>query len=199
MNFNDLDSRINRIYSSINLKYDYDVVKNTNFITYNTDEIKGYFINFGNDSESEKHSKIISILYNISTLKDHLKGALSSKQLDENIVEETINNNLCLQLLIDLVNQDKHGYPLTKYIRSGKNPILKNFSQTLQLITDGKNKTASMSFTKTGEMRIQGKNRISITCDVFDENGLKLCNIDELVDNCMTVFEEIIQSNGLTS
>jgi len=188
---------MNRIYSSINLKYDDDVVKNTNITIYDNNKIKGYFINFGRDSDSEKHSKIISILYNISTLKDHLKGALLSKHLDKDIVEDTIDSNLYLQLLIDLVNQDKHGYPLTKTNRSKKNPVLKNFSQNLQL---GKyNEKASLTISKTGKIITQGNSRISITCDVFDENGNKLCSIDELIDNCLKVFEELIHDNSLVT
>lgn len=193
MNFNDLLSRLKRIYSTINIKYDTNVVVNTNIKILKTHTLKGFSVDFGKDSDSEMHGKILSILYNISTLKDHIKEALSSKDLNKNIVEKLINDNLYLQLLFDLVNQDKHGYPLKITNRSNKNPILTNFSQGLQLLGT----SSSMRITKRGEIRTTGNSRITISCDICDENGKKICGIDELIDDCLNLLEELIHNNKL--
>lgn len=195
MDFNDLQSRLKRIYSTINIKYDINVVENTNIKILKTNKLKGFSIDFGNDSDSEMEGKILSILHNISTLKDHIKDALSSKNLNTNIVEDLINNNLYLQLLFDLVNQDKHGYPLTKTNRSHKNPVLQNFKQRLQL---GGTK-ASLSVTKTGEIRSQGNSRITISCDVCDDTGVRICDVDKLIENCVNLLEGIIHNYELSN
>lgn len=91
------------------------------------------------------------------------------------------------------MNQDKHGYPLTKTNRSNKNPLLKNFKQSLQLLS----RFSSFSITKTGEIKTQGSSRITISCDVYDDKGNKICNIDELIENCLHLFEKIIDKNEI--
>ena len=193
MNFNDLQSRLKRIYSTINIKYDENVLENTNIRICNTPELEGFFVNFGKNNDSEMQGKVLSILFNISTLKDNLKTALLSKQKNPNIIEETINTNFYLQLLFDLVNQDKHGYPLTKTNRSKKNPLLANFNQNLQLLSP----TSSLSISKKREIKTQGASRITIVCDVYDDKGNIICSIDELINNCMNTFEELIDKNEL--
>lgn len=93
MNFNDLQSRLKQIYSTINIKYEDDVLKNTNIRIYNTHKLKGFSIDFGKDNDSEMQGKVLSILHNISTLKDNLKSALLSRQMDPNLFEDIIEKN----------------------------------------------------------------------------------------------------------
>ena len=59
-------------------------------------------------------NKIFIIFYNLASLKDNIKNCLEKKGLDKNLIEIEINNSLHLQVLIDIVNQEKHGYPLKK-------------------------------------------------------------------------------------
>ncbi len=129
MDYNDFSSRLKRTISSLNGRFDEEVAV---YVNYSQNENESSFsIIAGNDDEETIINKIFIILYNLSSLKDHLKNHLKGKNINPQIIEDEIKNSLHLQILIDIVNQEKHGYPLKKSNRSDKNPIIKH---TMQMI-----------------------------------------------------------------
>ncbi len=150
-------------------------------------------ITFGKDSPEEIANKIFLILHNLSSLKDHLKNCLRNKGYQQNIVETEINNSLHLQVLVDLVNQEKHGYPLTKTNRSGKNPIIRNASQVLQLAKNTPpGSSVSITIGSDGSIEQEGNWTISIDADIYDDKGILLFKLDELIETCFNKWEGII-------
>ena len=112
MDYNDFSSRLKRTISSLNGRFDEEVAV---YVNYSQNENESSFsIIAGNDDEETIINKIFIILYNLSSLKDHLKNHLKGKNINPQIIEDEINNSLHLQILIDIVNQEKHGYPLKK-------------------------------------------------------------------------------------
>lgn len=212
MDYNNIKTRLNRIYASIKQKAPEDVDKYTistditseNYINHIRPEFQDIFkgkkivgksISFGEQNGQENAQSIItSILHQIATLKDNIKNKLKDKKYFEN----AINNNRSVCILLDIVNQDKHGYPLTKTNRSNLNPLLKNFSYGLMLIAGGEHPSeASIRMNKSGGLNILGDKNINISCDVFDGKGSLICSIDKVIDDSIAFFEGIIKKAQL--
>jgi hypothetical protein len=195
MNFNNLKERLEKTLLSLTARYDNDVKGGVNITFTHKSTLGVMSVTFGKDSAEEIANKIFLILYNLSSLKDHLKNCLKNNGYDPNIIETEINNSLHLQILIDLVNQEKHGYPLTKTNRSAKNPIIKNACQVLQ---NAKNSPPGSSFSFTvgsnGLIEQEGNMTISIDADIYDDKGVLLFKLDELIDACFNKWDQIIKT-----
>ena len=196
MDFNDIKTRLERTLSSLNARFDDNVEERIKITYVQSDHSIGMMVKFGNDDTKNILNKIFMILHNLASLKDHLKNCLKSKGYDQNIVETEINGSLHLQVLIDIVNQDKHGYPLTRTKRSGKNPVIKDPKQVLKLST-GTEPHSSARFVMSlddGSYQINGQSTIAINADVCDDQGNILFGLDELVDTCFAKWENIAKT-----
>jgi len=194
MNFNDVQSRLKRIYSSINARLDSEIgkhinIKNTNGWT---------MVSFDKENdESINLNNIMVIIDNLAKLKNHLINIIYSNKKptkgQTNIIEDTINNSLSLQLVMDLSNQDKHGSPLTKTNRSSKNPQIKNVRSSLRLTGhDGQPSKFTMS-PITGKINSEGDCKIVINADIMDECGKKIMDVDKLIDGATLEWEKTIE------
>lgn len=196
MDFNDLKKRIDKTFVSIGNISDNNVSGETKI----TDRIFGtqhiLSVTFGNDDLSTMENKIFIILHNLSTIKEHLKNCISEKGSDPIMVEKEIDNSLHLQVLIDLVNQEKHGYPLKKTNRSRKNPIIKDIDQALTFRKTQQGEFSTFSFSSDGMITTDGKSFISIVANIFDDKNNKLFDLDELIETCFSKFKEIAKTYG---
>ena len=150
-----------------------------------------FSIQAGKEDEDEIINKIFIILYNLSSLKDNLKNCFKNKGLDPQIVEDEINNSLHLQVLIDIVNQEKHGYPLKKSNRSNKNPLIKHAMQSIVMTSSSEpGSSAGMFFNENG-LNIIGDSKMALTAMIFDDKNNFLFMFDELADTCFEKFEQM--------
>lgn len=108
MDFNDITFRLNKTLTSMNGRFDENILRGIKIEYGQTEKTKWMEMTIGNDDTETIINKIFLILYNLASLKDHLKNCLRSKNLNQNVIEDEINNSLHLQVLIDLVNQEKH-------------------------------------------------------------------------------------------
>jgi hypothetical protein len=151
---------------------------------------------FGGLSEEELVNKIMMILYNLASLKDHLKNALKSAGKDPRIVEDAINASRHLQVLVDIVNQDKHGTPL-RSARSGLDPRLTRCHQSIHCesgIQPGSFAGVSIDPEK-GEFSIVGGTHFTISAFVVDNNDMFIFTLDELVETAYLEFDKIHDDN----
>lgn len=142
---------------------------------------KGVSISFGNTSEDEILNKILTILYNLASIKDHLKNCLKGNGYDAKIVEDEINKCLHLQVLFDIVNQEKHGTPL-KRSRSNKNPVIRYPSNGyFPYIKNENNEMGSMV----------------ISALIKDDKDTKICTLDELVETCYDKWNNLAAKHNI--
>lgn len=192
MDFNDIKSRLDRTLASMNARFDDDYKKHTNIKFIETKGGTGVSLTFGKDSKADVEAKIFSVLHNLASLKDHLKNCLQKNGHDKNLVENEINSSLHLQVLIDLVNADKHEYPLTKTKRSNKDPIIKNAEQALKIGGTKAGDVSEATIGNDGHLIVHGvPPKITITADICDSSGNLLFNLNTLVDNCYSKWDEI--------
>jgi hypothetical protein len=194
MNFNNLKSRIQIINYAATSRVDIDYKK---YIKVTHLE-KGVSVALpGHGDPLKIAADIYSIIHLLATLKDHLKNQLVKQGLNKNIVEREIDSSIHLQVLIDLVNQDKHGYPLTKHIRSFRNPVIEKMSYTL--INNNNGKEVIVSIGINGEVDVLDgiPPSVALYASVNDGKGNLLFSFDELVETCYNKWFSIANTYNL--
>lgn len=198
MDYNDFSERLKKTLNSLNGRFDDDIavyVTHEKNETINPDNTKtteiSYNYNFGKDDKETIINRIFIILYNLVSLKDHLKNSLHKKGISANVVEDEINNSLHLQVLIDIVNQEKHGYPLKKTNRSNKNPLIIGACQVLQTSVPARveNSVSGLMFTPSGIQLVgDGAQKIKIDAEITDGDKNRLFSLDELIETSYEKF-----------
>ena len=176
MDYNDIQSRLSRTFKSIDGRYDDDVDKYTRIEKW--EDGKGESWHFGNEDESDTLNKVMIILHNLASLKDHLKNSFKENNLDPKTIEKEIDESLHLQVLIDIVNQEKHGTPL-RNPRSRKSPTIIGLRNGMR-----------MADPRTGEEKFT----MFIDGAIIDKNGKRIFGLDELVENCFEKWETLSKS-----
>ena len=123
---------------------------------------------------------------------DILKKKLKDRGDDSQIIEDEVNSSLYLQLILDLSNQEKHGYPLTETRRSKKDPLIKNVGRALSPSNKPDNIRYELS-DGSAMMNVM----VIITADVTDSKGNLLCRLDELIGNAQKAWEQIIKKYNI--
>ena len=197
MDFNDTKERLERTLASLNSRFSYEIGKAIKIENRREGESMTLTVSFDANDVREVENKIFIILHNLVNLKNCIKNSLEKSGCDKTLVENTINQTLHLQVLVDLVNQEKHGYPLTKNNRSNKNPVIKDISQGLRLSgVDGRPASFMMN-PFDGTFHSEGDNAIVIHAKVYDDKDALLFSIDELVEKSFVSLQEIAINNKL--
>lgn len=173
MDYNNIQFRLSRTFKSLESRYDDDVDKYTRIETW--EDGNGESWHFGVEDESDTLNKVMIILHNLASLKDHLKNSFKENNLDPKIVENEIDKSPHLQVLIDIINQEKHGTPL-RNPRSKKNPTIIGLSNGMR-----------MADPRTGEEKFT----MFIDGTIVDKNGKRIFGLDELVENCFSIWEDL--------
>lgn len=160
MDFNNIQERLERLYASVKARYSHEIKKH--LVRVNTPTLFSISFNDPN-KKAEYANKILMIIYHLGGLKDHIHKRIVSNGFQKigkkEIIEEEIEKSFELQLVLDLVNQEKHGYPLKdKFNRTKKNPQIGNINNILSLTT-GPQKGSFAGFIfnfKTGQLSFKG-------------------------------------------
>lgn len=198
MDFNDLNSRLERLSLALDKRYELDIKPQVNISRKVSGDIHEIGFSFGAMEETEMIERIFSVINNVASLKDHLKNKLESIGKDPKLVENMINNSKALSLILDLWNQDKHGYPLKKTNRSKLNPQIVNVDQGL-VISNSSNK-ASVSFTITEDSASYASSEnaaIAISGEVVDGSGKFIISVENMFRQAITGLESFLKAQGL--
>jgi len=176
MDYDDIRTRLNRTYKSLDIRYDEAVEKHIRIEKWA--DGRGESWHFGDEEEKpETVNKVMTILYNLASLKDHLKNGFKKSNLDSKVIDKEIDESLHLQVLIDIVNQDKHGSPL-RNPRSTKSPKLMGLGNGMR-----------MADPRTGEEKFT----MVISGTIIDKNGERIFGLDELVETCFAKWEKLFK------
>lgn len=98
---------------------------------------------------------------------------------------------------MDLVNQEKHGSPLTKTRRSDKDPRITELRQSLSLSTGNNvNGFAGFFISHKGKSMLQGDTKITISAFENDGEGNLLFDLDVLIEESYNKWLWLIETNG---
>ena len=192
MNYNNVQNSLKKIYSSIGEQFSYghDALDTTHT------EIKDNSVSisfFNPNDEPKVLNQINSVIANLANIKDCLKQKLKQRGDDPKIIENEINNSPYLQVILDLSNQEKHGYPLTRTRRSGKDPLIKNIGRSLS----PSNKPDNIRYENSDGSALVNF-MAKITADITDSQGNILYRLDDLVENALNAWEQIIKKYSIT-
>jgi len=198
MDFNDLNSRLKRLSLALDKRYELDIKPQVNISRKVSGDIHEIGFSFGAMEETEMIERIFSVINNIAGLKDHLKNKLESIGKNPKLVESMINGSKALSLVLDLWNQDKHGYPLKKTNRSNLSPQIVNVDQGL-VISNSSNK-ASVSFTITEDSASYASSEnaaIAISGEVVDDSGKFIISVENMFRRAIIDLESFLEAQGL--
>ena len=189
MDYNDIKSRIERTLISLNGRFDEEIDEHTHFEFYELNGQQRVSITFGTEDEQKVINPILIVLHNLASLKDNIKNALKTKGHDPQLAEDEINNSLHLQVLVDIVNQEKHGSPLKKS-RSHKHPVIKEAKQSLRMGRAIRDEEGNVTGSEFGPVMV-------INATIRDDKGNRLFGLDELVETCYSKWRGIIKTYNL--
>jgi hypothetical protein len=196
----ELHTRIRRVYAAIDPLHDFDIGKLPAKVVQNERGI-GMFQDFsGGLTKEDIENLAYAVVHNIANLQDHLRRWAANNGMDEKKVDATVNGSLPLQLIKDLSNNDKHGYPPRRGGRSGAAPQLVNLGRRMRL-TPGPEAGSKimMTFAPDGTPRISGSGvaYAVLTGDVVDRDGEPMGDLWEIEQNAVKAWEALLADFGI--
>lgn len=192
--------RINRIYAAFG-EIEEDDPQKLKATVIQTDKIQAIFQDFraglgDDDLSNQAHS----VIHNIANLRDHLRRWASRHGQDKNKVDEAIDDCPELQLIRDLSNNDKHGYPPRDGGHSGRSPQLVAIDRIMRLQTQAKKgSTIAMTVGADGVPKFigDGTAKAVVTGDVVDNNNEKIGDLYDIVNKAVKAWEVLLVEFGL--
>jgi hypothetical protein len=192
--------RISRIYAAIGAIEEADPHK-LKATVIQTDRINAVFQDFrGGLSDDELSNQAHTVIHNIANLRDHLHRWAAQTGQDKAKVDQTIDSCLDLQILEDLSNNDKHGYPPRHGGRSGKCPQLIEINRVMRLQTQAKKGSMIGMTIGTGgvpEFIGDGSAKAVVTGEVVDNAKNRIGDLYEIANKAVEGWERLLADFGL--
>ena len=192
--------RISRIYAAIG-SIEEDDPQKLKATVIQTDKIKAVFQDFrGGFSDDDLSNQAHSVIHNIANLRDHLRRWASHHHQDKNKVDQAVDNCPELQIIKDLSNNDKHGYPPRDGGDSGKCPQLIEINRVMRLQTQAqKGSTIAMTIAAGGVPKFigDGTAKAVVTGDVVDNDGNRIGDLYEIANRAVEAWESLLMDYGL--
>lgn len=192
--------RISRIYAAIGSIEEDDPHKLKATVIH-TKKIKGVFQDFrGGFSHDELSNQAHSVIHNIANLRDHLRRWASHHDQNKNKIEQAIENCLELQMIMDLSNNDKHGYPPRDGGHSGQCPQLIEINRVMRLHTRAKKDSRiGITIGAGGVPKFigDGTAKAVITGNVVDNDGNRIGDLYDIANKAVEAWETLLADFGL--
>lgn len=192
--------RIRRIYAAIEAIEESDPQK-LKATVIQTEKINAVFQDFrGGFSDDELSNQAHMVIHNIANLRDHLRRWAAQKGQGQAKVDQTVDNCLELQIVQDLSNNDKHGYPPRGGGHSGKSPQLIEINRIMRLQTQAKKGSMkAMTIDAGGVRKIigDGSAKAVVTGDVVDKSNNRIGDLYEIANKAVAAWERLLVDFGL--
>lgn len=192
--------RIRRIYDSIGAIEEHDL-SNLGASIVQNERVKGVFQDFrGGLSDGEISNYAHMTIHNVANLQDNLKRWAANNGRDKTKVDKAVNDSLDLQIVKDLSNNDKHGYPPRDRGHSGKSPRLVDINRVMVLKTKAKKgSTIVMTLDTQGIPKTAGDGtaKAIITGDVVDSDGNRIGDLHKIIGRAIEAWENLLNDLGL--
>jgi len=171
-----IQDRIKRIYISLEIK-NYDGAAEFLEIAHDVSSKISHF----KTKENKVLNKLNMIVSNLANLKDHLKNLVEQLGGSKQKIENKISESRFLQVIIDLNNAEKHGYPVSRK-RSNLDPKIANIISKLTMYGDG---DTSITINPDGRIEPEGNVVAAISADILDKQNRKIFSFDEMVEGAL--------------
>jgi len=192
--------RLHRIYAAVDAVEEGDLGKFAPMI-FEAGRIVGVYQDFvGGLTPAELSNLTHSVIHNIANLRDHLKHWAKKNGHDPKHIDHAINNSLSLQIIRDLSNGDKHGYPLRKPTWSGKEPKLMDVRRILRMTTAPvAGSRVVMTLTSEGLKQVAGtgSTKVIITGQIVDSNDAMIGDLYGVELKALDAWEQMLKELGI--
>ena len=192
--------RISRIYASIDTSEEYDPNKlKATFIQTkkHVDMLQDFRSGL---SDAELSNQAHSLINNIAHLHYNLSRWAAHNGQDKTKVDQTVDNCLELQIIMDLSNNEKHGYPPRHGGRSGRCPKLIEITRVMKLQTQAKKGSKiAMILGADGVPKIigDGTAKAVVDGDVVDNNNNHIGYLYDIAQKAVEAWEILLADFGL--
>jgi len=199
----ELLNRVDRIYASVDATQEIDMTKLPGIVRQEQGGVWFYQDFSSGLSKAEIQNIAYSLIHNIANLKDHLRRWARQNGTDPATIDQAIAASNALNIIIDLSNNDKHGYPPRDGGNSGVAPQVSGIDRVMRLSTGGEaGSSIAMTFNNDGTPRIvsrgSGSAKAVITGDVIDKDGNKLGDLDKFDHEAVEALEKLLADLGVT-
>ncbi len=192
--------RISRIYAAIGAIEEDDPNK-LKATVIQTDNIRGVFQDFRGDfTDDDLANQAHIVIHNIANLRDHLRRWAAQNGHDKTKVDQAVDNSFELQIVQDLSNNDKHGYPPRDGGHSGRSPKLSEIERVMRLQTQPRpGSTIAMTIGAGGVPRFigDGTAKAIITGTVVDQNNNRIGDLYDIARKAVEAWEALLTDFGL--
>jgi hypothetical protein len=197
----DLFQRIRRIYAAVQTAEESDpnglmakVISTKNLI--------GVCQDFsGGRSPAELSNIAHSMIHIIANFGNHLKRLACRNERDKKKIDEMIKESMELRIIMDLSNNEKHGYPPRNGGDSGRCPQLVKINCVMRLKTRGqKGSKSGMVQGPNGIPKFfgDGTTKAVVTGEVVDKDNNPIGDLYDIATKAMEVWEKILNKFDVT-
>ena len=195
-----ISERISRIYAAIGAVEEADLNK-LKSTCIQTEKMKALLQDFSTGlSEDKLSNRVHTVIHNIANLCDHLRRWAARNCQDKKKVDQTIDNCLDLQIVQDLSNNDKHGYPPRDGGLSGKSPQMIEINCVIRLQTQAKKGSmVAMRIGTDGVLKVfgDGSAKAVVTGEVVDNARNRIGDLYEIANKAVEAWERLLVDFGL--
>lgn len=192
--------RISRIYAAIEAIEEDDPEKLRGTVMQ-TDKFTAVIQDFRSGfSDDELLNQAHILVHNIANLRDHLRKWAAHNGHDKNRVDQTVDSCLEVQIIKDLSNNDKHGYPPRDGGHSGRCPQLTDVNREMRLQTQAKKGSMiAMTLGADGSPRFigDGTAKAVVKCDVVDNDKHRIGDLYDIAIKAVEAWEALLADFGL--
>lgn len=193
--------RISRIYAAVGAIEETDPQRLKATVIH-TEKIYGVFQDFrGGFSDDELSNQVHTVIHNIANLRDNLRRWAANNGHDKNKVDTAFNNSFELQVIQDLSDNDKHGYPRRDSGYSKRSPQLIEINRVMRLKTQAKKGSmVAMTLGPDGMPRFHGDGsaKAVVTGDVVDNVNGRIGDLYEIAIKAVEAWERLLPEFGVT-
>jgi len=188
-----------RIYAAVDEALEGDLTKFPPKVIADDKGFAVYQDFLGNLTASQISNLAHGYVHNIANLHDHFTRWARKNDQDPKRVDQIVEASMPLQIVKDLSNNDKHGYPPRDGGYSGKAPRIAEVKRVLKLTTASKaGSFVGVIFTLGGPKKVgNGMSAIVITGQVVDAGGSILGDLYDICLDALSSWEIELKALGV--
>ena len=199
MSRDDVLARLHRIYAAIDAVLEDDLTKFLPHIFLDEKHFAMYQDFVGGLTPAELLNLAHSVVHNIANLRDHLRRWAAKNGHNPSRIDQAISHSVPLQIITDLSNNDKHGYPRNAG-HSGKAPQLAEIRRVLRLTTAAEAGSSVMVIlTPSGPKQVSGSGstNVAVSGQVVDAYGTVIGDLYDLEVEALKAWEQELKDLGI--
>jgi hypothetical protein len=196
----DLQDRLGRIYAAIDAGEEQDLTKLRARVVKSGRFVHVYQDFSGGLKDEQFDNLAYSLIHNIANVRDHARRWARRNGRSPASVDRAVDASFEIRVMIDLSNNDKHGYPPRNGGRSGRAPRLVNARRVLRMTTGkGRGSGVAMTLAPDGTPRVSGSGsaKAILTADIIDDQGVHIGDLDDMATRAVEDWPRILQQLGV--